>query len=168
MIDECLAQGVTPASVLLSVGGGGLLCGVAQGLQQNALPLVPILATETEGAASMHAALRAGQPVALEMVQTCASSLGARQVCPQVLTVSNQQTLVPVLAQDDQTLAACRWLLDTHQLLVEPACGAALAPLVCPTPEQAKHVDALPHGPVVVIICGGVGLDAQTLLKIDA
>ena len=51
MIDEVVAAGFEPdVVVVLSVGGGGLLCGVAEGLQRNGLGTVPILAVETVGA----------------------------------------------------------------------------------------------------------------------
>jgi len=55
MIDEVVAEGVCPDAVILSVGGGGLLAGVDQGLRRNGLGTIPIYAAETEGMASFHA-----------------------------------------------------------------------------------------------------------------
>ena len=57
MIDEVVAAGVRPDAVVLSVGGGGLLAGVAEGLLRNGLADVPLFAVETAGMASYQAAL---------------------------------------------------------------------------------------------------------------
>ena len=61
MIDEVAATGNKPDAVLLAVGGGGLLAGVMEGLARNGWDDVPVLAAETEGAASLHAAMQAGE-----------------------------------------------------------------------------------------------------------
>ena len=85
MIDEVAAAGNKPDAVLLAVGGGGLLAGVMEGLARNGWGDVPVLAVETQGAASLHAAMQAGQPTALDAVTSIATSLGARQVCAKAL-----------------------------------------------------------------------------------
>lgn len=54
-----------PDAIVLAVGGGGLLAGVVSGLQQVGWPDVPIIAAETWGAHSFHAALEAGRLVTL-------------------------------------------------------------------------------------------------------
>ena len=64
IITELPAQGVPrPGAVVVSVGGGGLLCGVLEGMHALGWTDVPVLAVETHGAASLHAAMKAGQPV---------------------------------------------------------------------------------------------------------
>ena len=63
LIDECARAGLMPDAVVLSVGGGGLLCGVAEGIRRNGWTTTQIIAVETEGAASFNAALAAGGPV---------------------------------------------------------------------------------------------------------
>ena len=60
--------GRRPDLVILSVGGGGLLCGVLQGLHQEGWSSVPVLAIETEGAASLNACVCAGRWVALDEI----------------------------------------------------------------------------------------------------
>lgn len=57
-----------PGAIVLSVGGGGLLCGVAQGLQEVGWGDVPIIAMETKGAHSYHAATSAGKLVPLDQI----------------------------------------------------------------------------------------------------
>ena len=63
MIDEVVAAGLTFDAVVVSVGGGGLMCGVAEGLRRHGLDHVPIVAVETTVAASLRAALDAGELV---------------------------------------------------------------------------------------------------------
>lgn len=61
-----LGAGVKPGAVLLSVGGGGLLCGVVQGLEDVGWTDVPIIAMETVGADCFNAAVKAGRVVTLD------------------------------------------------------------------------------------------------------
>lgn len=148
MIDEVAAGGFKPDAVVLSVGGGGLLSGVVEGLQRNGWHEVPVLAVETDGAASLHAAIAAGHTVELPGIQSVATSLGAKRVAEQALACSRSQTVNSHLVSDREALQACERLLRDHRVLVEPACGAALALLQRPEVFQA-------YGNVLVIVCGG-------------
>ncbi|QXI36663.1 pyridoxal-phosphate dependent enzyme [Pseudomonas xantholysinigenes] len=148
MIDEVAAAGVKPDAVVLSVGGGGLLSGVVEGLQRNGWHDVPVLAVETEGAASLHAAIEAGHTVELPGIQSVATSLGAKRVAEQALACCRTHTVHSHLVSDREALDACERLLLDQRLLVEPACGAALALL--------QHPEVLaPYANVLVIVCGG-------------
>ncbi|MDU9403435.1 pyridoxal-phosphate dependent enzyme [Pseudomonas sp. zfem004] len=148
MIDEVAATGFKPDAVVLSVGGGGLLSGVVEGLQRNGWHDVPVLAVETEGAASLHAAMAAGHTVELPGIQSVATSLGAKRVAEQALACSRTHSVHSHLVSDREALQACERLLHDHRVLVEPACGAALALLQRPEVFQA-------YGNVLVIVCGG-------------
>ena len=148
MIDEVAAAGFKPDAVVLSVGGGGLLSGVVDGLQRNGWHDVPVLAVETDGAASLHAAIAAGHTVELPGIQSVATSLGAKRVAEQALACSRSHTVNSHLVSDREALQACERLLRDHRVLVEPACGAALALLQRPEVFQA-------YGNVLVIVCGG-------------
>jgi L-serine/L-threonine ammonia-lyase len=53
MVDEVAAAGLKPDAVVLSVGGGGLLSGVIQGLRAQGWHEVPVVAVEAEGADSL-------------------------------------------------------------------------------------------------------------------
>ena len=169
MVDE-VAQAATttgwvPDMVVLSVGGGGLLCGVLQGLQRNGWGHVPVLAAETEGADSLSQALAAGERITLPSITSVATSLGARQVCQQAFDLARQQPVCPVVVTDAAALAACRTFLDDHRVLVEPACGAALAALdVLPS----AFADAERPPRVLVVVCGGVAVTAANLLSATA
>jgi L-serine/L-threonine ammonia-lyase len=148
LVDEVAASGFKPDAVVLSVGGGGLLSGVVEGLQRNGWGDVPVLAVETAGAASLHAAIQAGHTVELERIASVASSLGAKRVAEQALACTRQHPVQCHLVSDRAALEACeRFLLD-HRVLVEPACGAALA-LAYEPAALASYQN------VLVVVCGG-------------
>lgn len=149
MVDEMARSGHRPDAVVLSVGGGGLLCGVVAGLQRNGWQDVPVLAVETAGTASFHAALQAGHPVELAAIHGVATSLGAKRVCDQAMVCAAQQPIQSLLVDDATTLQACERFLDDHRLLVEPACAAALSVIYDRHPALQAYRD------VAVIVCGG-------------
>jgi L-serine/L-threonine ammonia-lyase len=149
MIDEAARVGMKPDAIVLSVGGGGLLCGVADGLLRNGWRDVPIVAVETEGAASFHAAVKAGRPVELEKITSVATSLGAKRVCERAFQWSREHPIRSVVVSDRSALAACERFLSDHRLLVEPACGASLALAY----EKAPELDGFSS--ILVIVCGG-------------
>ena len=149
MIDEVVAAGLTFDAVVVSVGGGGLMCGVAEGLRRHGLDHVPIVAVETTGAASLRAALDAGELVTLDAITSVATSLGARRVCARALQWARERPVQSVLVSDAEALDACERFLADHRLLVEPACGASLAPAGEP------HAALAAFARVLVIVCGG-------------
>ncbi|AXQ47947.1 pyridoxal-phosphate dependent enzyme [Pseudomonas vlassakiae] len=158
LVDEVAAGGLKPDAVVLSVGGGGLLSGVVEGLQRNGWGDVPVLAVETTGAASLHAAMQAGHTVELPGIASVASSLGAKRVAEQALSCTRQHPVHCHLVSDRAALEACeRFLLD-HRVLVEPACGAALA-----LAYSAEALAGYQH--VLVVVCGGA---TATLEQIQA
>lgn len=157
MIDEVAQAGLKPDAVVLSVGGGGLLAGVAQGLQRNGWDDVALVAVETQGAASLAAAVAAREHVALPAVSSIATSLAARQVCAQAFHVSQTRLLHSVVVSDQAAVDACRRFIGDQRLVVEPACGAALAAVYGNVPQLA------PYRNVLVIVCGGVTATTQQL-----
>ena len=157
MIDEVAATGNKPDAVLLAVGGGGLLSGVMEGLARNGWADVPVLAAETHGAASLHAAMHASRRVELEAVTSIATSLGARQICQQAFALSQSGKVHSLLVSDQEAVAACSRFLDDHRLLVEPACGAALAVAYA----SASTLTAYPK--VLIIVCGGATATVDNL-----
>lgn len=160
MIDEVAQSGLKPDAVLLSVGGGGLLCGVVQGLRKQGWLDVPVIAVETHGADSLAQSLAAGQRIELPRITSIASSLGARQVCAQAFALaSGQHPVRSMVVSDQAAVAACLRFLDQHRVLVEPACGAALAPLQ----EAVGALREFKH--VLVIVCGGA---TATLAQLQA
>jgi L-serine/L-threonine ammonia-lyase len=162
MIDELARQGGRPDLVVCSVGGGGLLCGVVQGLQRNGWSDVPVIAAETAGADSFAQAVRAGAPVMLPGISSIATSLGARQICDRAFALTQGHAIESVVVSDAAAVAACEQVLLEHRMLVEPACGASVAALHGASAHLQKARS------VVVILCGGVGVTAQQLAQWSA
>ncbi len=149
LIDELVRSCIRPDAIVLCVGGGGLLSGVVGGLNRHGWNDVPVIAAETEGAASFHAAVRAGHTVELARIASVATSLGAKRVCEQALTCSNAHPVHSVVVSDRSALSACERFLADHRILVEPACGASLAV----TYERLPELEG--YRSVLVVVCGG-------------
>jgi L-serine/L-threonine ammonia-lyase len=157
LIDEVARAGVTFDAVFTSVGGGGLLAGIVEGLKRNGLGDVPVIAAETDGAASYAAALAAGEPVTLPAINSIATSLGARRVMPRVVELAREHPIESVVVSDAQAVRACARFADTVRVLVEPACGAAVAALL-DRPEQSARFKA-----PLIEVCGGMGMTPARL-----
>lgn len=151
LIDEVVAQGAAFDCVVTSVGGGGLLAGIVAGLRRNGLAHVPVVAAETDGAASLHASVVAGEPVTLPAITSIATSLGARRVAQHAFDLTREHPITSVTVSDAQAVAACLKFADAQRVLVEPACGAALA-------VADVHADLLArYERPLVEVCGGIG-----------
>jgi L-serine/L-threonine ammonia-lyase len=157
MIAEMARQGPKPDAVVVAVGGGGLMLGVIEGLRNAGWTDVPVVAVETEGAASLAAAIAAGHPVTLEHIDTIALTLGARRVVDAALVACRTHPVASVVVSDAQAVAACLRFADETRVLVEPACGAALAAAYGDTPalRDARTI--------AVIACGGIGVGLASL-----
>jgi L-serine/L-threonine ammonia-lyase len=149
LVDEVFRSGLRPDAFLLSVGGGGLLSGVVEGLHRNGSFDIPVFAVETEGAASFHEAVKAGHTVELERITSIATSLGAKRVCEKAMQWSKAHPIHSVVVSDQSALSACERFLADHRLLVEPACGASLAMVY----ENSFELERFTN--VLVVICGG-------------
>ena len=119
IIDEIRNSGLHPDMVVLSVGGGGLLCGIIDGLRRNAMPDVPVLAVETMGAHSLWASLQAGRHLEIEDITSVATSLGAKKVAEAAFTLSRQHPVISRCVSDAQAIDACLKFAEDHRLLVE-------------------------------------------------
>jgi L-serine/L-threonine ammonia-lyase len=157
LIDEIVARGPVPDAVVVAVGGGGLMCGVAEGLARHGLDEVAIVAVETEGAATLARSMEAGRSVTLERIETIASSLGARRLADAAFAWSQTRPVVPAVVSDADAVRACSRFADDHLALVEPACGAALSL------AYDDHPALKPYARVAVIACGGVVVSLEKL-----
>ena len=157
LIDEVVAEGLDFDCVIASVGGGGLFSGIVQGLRRNGLGHVPVIAVETIGADSLHQALAAGTPVTLPGISSIATSLGARRVADEALRLAQSHPTHSVLVSDAQATAACARFADAQRVLVEPACGAALAAIDVHPSLLAKFAKPL------VEVCGGMAVSLASL-----
>jgi len=162
LIDEVAQAGERPDAVVLSVGGGGLLCGVHEGLRRNGMEDVPIIAVETEGAASLAKSVAAGRRIELDTIASVATSLGAKQVCERAFELTRRADIRTSVVTDADAIDACKRFLDDHRVLVEPACGASLALAY----RQSGELDAFAR--ILVVVCGGVGITAAQLERMSA
>jgi len=163
LVTEAVEQGMKrPGAVVLSVGGGGLLCGVLEGMHAVGWKDVPVLAVETVGAASLNAAMKAGEPVDIGRIDSIAITLGARKVCERTLRWTREHPITSWLCSDRQAVDACLRFADDHRIVVEPACGAALAAVYERAPAIAGASSLL------VVVCGGAGATPADLVRWDA
>ncbi|KAF3996884.1 pyridoxal-phosphate dependent enzyme [Glaciimonas immobilis] len=161
LIDEAVAQAKAMNTdfdvVICAVGGGGLMAGILEGMHRNGMADVPLIAVETEGAASLYAAIQADELVSLTAIQSIATSLGATRVAPAALHWTRQHVVHSVKVTDRQAIAACLSFAGDMRTLVEPACGAALAVAYqrLPVLENFKRP--------LIVVCGGIGVSLQAL-----
>jgi L-serine/L-threonine ammonia-lyase len=158
LIDEAVRQAPEGFDVVVcAVGGGGLMCGILEGLHRNGLANVPVIAVETEGAASLSAAVKAGALVTLPAITSIATTLGAKRVAPTAFDWTRRHEVHSVTVSDAQATDACLQFADDLRILVEPACGAALAVAY----EQLTVL--APYTRPLLVVCGGIAVDLAKL-----
>nr|XP_015825944.2 serine dehydratase-like [Nothobranchius furzeri]XP_015825945.2 serine dehydratase-like [Nothobranchius furzeri] len=166
-VSASLGSGVKPGAILLSVGGGGLLCGVIQGMKDVGWMDVPIIAMETVGADCLNAAIKAGKVVTLDGITSEAKCLGAKTVCQRAFEYSRsgEPKIISELVTDQQALTAIDTFLDEERVLVEMACGAALAAVYSGLIRRLQEQGRLPTPlrPLLVIVCGGSSINMGEL-----
>uniref|UniRef100_A0A8C0TQX9 L-serine deaminase n=1 Tax=Canis lupus familiaris TaxID=9615 RepID=A0A8C0TQX9_CANLF len=164
------ALGTPPGALVLAVGGGGLLAGVSAGLAEVGWQHVPIIAVETRGAHCFNAAIKAGRLVTLPEITSVAKSLGAKTVAARALECTQELEIISEVVEDVQAVSAVQRFLDDERILVEPACGAALAVIYSGLLERLQAEGRL-HSPlasVVVIVCGGNSINSGGLQALKA
>ncbi|GAA6180614.1 threonine/serine dehydratase [Shimia sp. NS0008-38b] len=137
-------QGLNADTVLIAVGGGGLIAGAMAWLDGRRR----VVAVEPKTSCALHAALEAGDPVDVDVSGVAANALGAKrigQICFDLAVSTGTET---VLVSDEAITNAQRALWRDHRLLVEPAGATALAALMsgayAPEPDEK----------VAVLLCG--------------
>ncbi|KAE8634185.1 hypothetical protein XENTR_v10002222 [Xenopus tropicalis] len=157
-----------PGAIALSVGGGGMLCGVVQGLREEGWDDVPIIAMETRGAHSLNAALQAGKLVTLPEITSVAKTLGAKTVGAQTLKVAQEHPVFSEVISDQEAVMAIEKFADDEKMLVEPACGAALAAVYSNVAERLKKEGKLSPdlSSLVIIVCGGNNITLAQLFQL--
>ena len=154
---EILQQRPDVEAVVVPVGGGGLLAGVAAAIKQSQ-PSVRVIGVEPEGAAAMKASLEAGHAVTLDRTASVAD--GLMPVRPGDLTFAHAQQYVDevITVSDEQIIDAVLWLFTRAKVVAEPSGAATVAAVL------AGLVTV--EGPVVAIVSGGnIGLDRLEQLR---
>jgi threonine dehydratase len=147
-------EDVRPGTVVVPIGGGGLISGVAAAVRSLA-PSSVIVGVEPEGAPKMSRSLEAGHPVTLDRVQTIAD--GLKPVRPGDLTFLHTRELVDrVVTVDDASIRdAVLWCLG-QRLIVEPSGAATVAAIL------SGRVGP-PGGEAIVAVLSGGNLDPSIL-----
>ncbi len=132
-------------TVVVAVGGGGLISGVAAALEPVG---VRVVGAEPSTASTLHSALAAGGPVDVTVSGVAADSLGARRAGDIAYAVATRTGVVSVLVDDVDIVAARRDLWVSHRIVVEHGAAAAWAALAAGAyvPEADERV--------VVVLCG--------------
>ncbi|XP_069993754.1 serine dehydratase-like [Penaeus vannamei] len=156
IVTEVLQQTkAKPAAIVLSVGGGGLLCGVLKGLHKHDVD-IPVVAMETQGAHAFNAALKAGKPVSIGDITSIAKTLGALMVTEGIFDLMPGLRVTSHVISDKEAVEACSRFADEQRMLVEPSCGAALAAGYSGIIKELISNNTLPdEGPIVFVVCGG-------------
>lgn len=150
LVDEIIAQKITPDAVVCSVGGGGLYNGVVEGLRRHKLDC-PVVVVETNGADALSQSLQKGDLVTLPGITSIATSLGAVRVADKTFENAQTYPTVSAVVSDDDAVSALVEYAESKQVIVEPACGASLAVL----PALKDLVDLKRDSNVVIVLCGG-------------
>lgn len=149
---EIEAEGGLPDAVLVSVGGGGLIGGLAGWFEQRAR----VIALEPEGAPTLFRAREAGAPVDVEVGGIAADSLGARRIGAIAWDIAQRHVADALLLSDEAIRAAQQWLWKEMKLAVEPAAALPLAAL-----HSGAYVPRA--GEKVCLIVCGANVDPATV-----
>lgn len=145
LMSEWEGQGLEADTVVIAVGGGGLIAGALAWLQDAR----KVVAVEPDTSCALHAALAAGEPVDVDVSGVAANALGARRIGSICLNLSQQFLGEAVTVPDAAITAAQVALWRERRLLVEPAGATALAALMSGAYQPA------PSERVAVLLCGG-------------
>src|SRR5436309_11477036 len=113
-------------TVLVAVGGGGLIAGIAAWYGKR----VKVVGVEPEGSRCLHASLEAGKPVDVTVESVAADSLGARNTGQLVFEIAKANVEHVALVSDDAIVEAQHLLWEKLRIATEPGGAAALAALV--------------------------------------
>lgn len=134
-------------ALIVPIGGGGLMAGIANAVRQLR-PSVEIIGVEPAGANTMRLSFEAGEPRAIDRVRTVADSLGAPYALPYSFELcrSNVDRLVEI--DDLELRKSMGFLFQRMKFAVEPACAASTATLMGPLRDE------LAGKRVVLVFCG--------------
>jgi len=131
-------------TVLVAVGGGGLIAGIA-GYYAGRIRVVGV---EPFGAATLKKALEAGRPVDVDVSGLAADSLGARRIGERVFPIARRYVERVALVTDETIRSAQRALWGTMRIVTEPGGAAAFAAILTGAykPQDDERVAVIPSG----------------------
>ena len=144
-------------AIIIPVGGGGLISGIAAAVKQMN-PNIEVYGVEPTGADTMHKSFKAGKPEKIDKVNTIASSLGSPHAAEYSFAITKQYTDELVYVNDQQLASTMDLMFNELKLACEPAAAAASAALLYPLKEK------LTGKKVGVIVCGS-NIDTETFYR---
>ena len=134
-------------ALIVPIGGGGLMAGIASVVRQMR-PSVEIIGVEPRGANTMQLSLEAGEPRGIDRVRTIADSLGAPYALPYSFELCRANVDRVVVVDDVDLRKAMGFLFQRMKFAVEPACAASTATILGPLREEFEDKR------VVLVFCG--------------
>ncbi len=145
-------------AVIVPIGGGGLMAGIAMALRIHK-PNVRIIGVEPVGSANMFTSRHFGKCTDLDAVRTIADGLATRRTDPEIFELIEEFVDDLVVVKDEEILQAILYLLERNKLLAEPGGAAGVAALL------SGKTALPPDTPVVAVISGG-NLDVAGKMKL--
>ncbi|HTB13920.1 MAG TPA: threonine ammonia-lyase [Bryobacteraceae bacterium] len=154
---ELLEQVPDLEAVVVPVGGGGLIGGIACAIKEQR-PDVHMVGVETSRVPSMQAALLQHHPVLVPPASTIADGIAVRQVGALTYPLFEKYVDEIVTVEEEEIAMAILWLLEKEKTLAEGAGAAGMAAML-------NKKTSLKGKKVVVLICGG-NIDVTVLARI--
>jgi len=145
-------------TVVVPVGGGGLISGIATAVKGRKSD-VRVIGVQAEGAASLPESMRAGQITELDAVNTIADGIATRKVGERPFEVIQERVDEVVTVSDEEIAVALTYLLERSKTLVEGAGAVPLAALLF------EHFDYEEDETIVPALCGG-NIDTNQLTTV--
>ena len=145
-------------AVIVPVGGGGLLAGVALAVK-SLRPNAQVIAVEADNVASFSAALRAGEPTRISTQPTLADGLAIPQVGTNAFNIAKDLVDRTVVVSEEQIAVSILRIVEVEKTVVE---GSAATPLAACLSGQLPE---LPGKKVVLLLCGG-NIDPNVLSRV--
>lgn len=144
LLEQLSLAGREVDTVMVAVGGGGLMSGVATAVEGTAR----VVAVEPVTAMTLHAALAAGEPVDVAVSGVAADSLGARRIGSIAWEVARRTHVGSVLVDDEALVEARRHIWSRYRLPLEHGAAAPVAALLCGAYQPADGER------IAVVLCG--------------
>ncbi|HIW46370.1 MAG TPA: threonine ammonia-lyase [Candidatus Yaniella excrementigallinarum] len=161
---EIVEQQPDVDTVLMSIGGGGLLAGTALAIKEQARRQgrhINVIGVQAENAAAYPPSLVAGKPVALDNVATIADGIAVGRPGDVPFEVINELCDEVVTVTDDEIAAAIVFLLERSKMVVEPAGAAPVAALM-----TGKLQELGVESESIVAVLSGGNIDPMLMLKV--
>lgn len=154
---EILEKIPNPDIILVPVGGGGLVSGIAATVK-NENPAVKVIGVQSKASPAMYESVRRNEIIETPIDETIADGLAGRFVSPLTLELTKQYVDDIILVGEDEIKDAILFLITEHHIMVEGAAAVGIAAIL------ANHLSV--EGKKVVIVITGSNIGARTIKTI--